>query len=232
MDKIEIYLAGDSTVADHEPASSPQAGWGQLLPQFFTNEVSICNKAVNGRSSKSFIHEGRLSAISEQLSSGDYLFFQFGHNDSKPDEARHTEPFSSYRHYLLKYIETARANDAVPVLITPLQRRKFTPDGCLYETYEDYPEAARQLASEQGVHLIDLTEQSTKLLLNLGPEKAKQLFMWLDKNSSPHYPDGVRDDTHLNKDGAKEVAEIVVGAVARLPIRLADHVRLPHQKSN
>ncbi|WP_431800473.1 rhamnogalacturonan acetylesterase [Halobacillus andaensis] len=232
MKRINVYLAGDSTVANYESANSPQAGWGQLLPHFFSKEVSIWNKAVNGRSSKSFIDEGRLSTIAKQLKRNDYLFIQFGHNDSKPEKVRRTDPYTTYQEHLLKYIETARTNDAVPILVTPIQRRKFNPDGSINETHGEYPGAMRQIASDYGVHLIDLTEQSTRLLHNLGAENSKKLFMWIDRNVSPNFPEGAQDDTHLNFDGAKEVAELIAISVAGLPTRLADYVQLPHQKSN
>ncbi|GGF24004.1 rhamnogalacturonan acetylesterase RhgT [Halobacillus andaensis] len=226
MKKVQIFIAGDSTAANYEPSSAPQAGWGQLLPFFFSEGAAIHNKAMNGRSSKSFIEEGRLTEISEEIRENDYLLIQFGHNDSKPEAARRTDPFSTYQKYLAEYIDTARSNKATPVLLTPVQRRKFSADGALEQTHGDFPEAMRQLAQKESVHLIDMTELTSHLLNRLGPEESKHLFMWLNKNASANFPDGVQDDTHFTEGGAKEIARIVAASIANMPAALSHYVKI------
>lgn len=131
-----------------------------------------------------------------QIRSGDYLFVQFGHNDQKPDD-RYTEPFTTYKQHLRRYIDDARLKKANPVLITPVQRRSFESDGRFKNTHGDYPDAMIQLAEELRVPLIDLASKSRQLLESLGPEASKKLFLWLEPGEHPNYPDGARDDTHF-----------------------------------
>lgn len=172
-----------------------QAG-DRKLARFLSDGVLIRNEAASGRSSKSFIEEGRLERIMTQIRSGDYLFVQFGHNDQKPDD-RYTEPFTTYKQHLRRYIDDARLKKANPVLITPVQRRSFESDGRFKNTHGDYPDAMIQLAEELRVPLIDLASKSRQLLESLGPEASKKLFLWLEPGEHPNYPDGARDDTHF-----------------------------------
>ncbi|MFC0473313.1 SGNH/GDSL hydrolase family protein [Halalkalibacter kiskunsagensis] len=90
MSRINVYLAGDSTMSYYDETKSPRAGWGQMLESFMSEGVKVHNEAASGRSSKSFFHEGRLANIAKRIQAGDYLLIQFGHNDSKSDEERHT----------------------------------------------------------------------------------------------------------------------------------------------
>lgn len=143
-----------------------------------------------------------------QIRSGDYLFVQFGHNDQKPDD-RYTEPYTTYKQHLRRYIDDARLKKANPVLITPVQRRSFESDGRFKNTHGDYPDAMIQLAEELRVPLIDLASKSRQLLESLGPEASKKLFLWLEPGEQPNYPDGARDDTHFCDFGANEMAKLV-----------------------
>ena len=120
---MTVYLAGDSTVTDQPESGYPYCGWGQLLPAQFKHDVAVDNHAQSGRSSRSFINEGRLDAIMKRIKPEDFLFIQFGHNDEKPDPERGTEPFTTYKEYLKKYIDEARGAGARPVLVTPVHRR-------------------------------------------------------------------------------------------------------------
>lgn len=207
---MKIFLAGDSTMSPYNASEAPRAGWGQMLGSHLSGEVEVRNAAASGRSSKSFIDEGRLAKIEQEIGSGDYLLIQFGHNDEKDDEKRHTEPFSTYQTCLNQYIEAARSKQAFPVLITPVQRRKFGEDGKLVDTHGSYPYAMKMLAEEQGVPLIDLALSSKELLEQLGPESSKKLFLWLEKGEHPNYQDGVQDDTHFSEYGAGEISKLIV----------------------
>ncbi|MDG0792159.1 rhamnogalacturonan acetylesterase [Cohnella ginsengisoli] len=142
----------------------PRQGWGQALQALFDDRVVVVNEAASGRSAKSFIDEGRLDRILDRIRTGDYLFIQFGHNDQKPDEERHTEPFSTYLSYLARYIDGARLKGAIPVLFTPVQRRSFDEEGAFADTNGDYPKAVRTLSASKNVPLIDLA-RTTKALL-------------------------------------------------------------------
>ncbi|WP_282936455.1 rhamnogalacturonan acetylesterase [Paenibacillus sp. RC67] len=214
--KTRFYIAGDSTAANYPPEQSPMAGWGQMIGELLTNDVAVYNEASCGRSSKSFMDEGRLKPIADNIHQDDYLFIQFGHNDQKPDEERHTEPFTSYLDHLLQYIAAARRKGATPVLFTSVARRNFNEKGVLVPTHGDYPAAMKKLASEQRVLLIDMEAKTDELYRSLGSEASKQLFVWLEPGENPNYPDGVRDNTHFNEQGAREVAKIVVSQLVKI----------------
>ncbi|MCS7462601.1 rhamnogalacturonan acetylesterase [Paenibacillus doosanensis] len=222
---IRIYIAGDSTAASYPADQAPMAGWGQMLGALLTAEAEVHNHASCGRSSKSFIAEGRLKPIAEGLRQGDYLFVQFGHNDEKPDEQRHTEPFTTYLDHLMQYIAAARKKGAVPVLFTSVARRHFDADGQLLATHGDYPEAMKKLAAEQDVLLIDMEAKTGELYRKLGPEDSKRLFTWLEPGEHPNYPDGARDNTHFNERGAMEVARIAAAELAALYPGLSHYFR-------
>lgn len=210
---LAVVLAGDSTVADQGEAGYPYAGWGQLLPRMFKAGVAVDNRAVSGRSAKSFISEGRLERLAAELRAGDYLFIQFGHNDAKKDEPRYTSPFTTYKECLLSYVEAARTAGAHPVLVTPVQRRRFGPDGKLENTHGEYPAAMKELAGEQGIPLIDLGEKSRRLFEAYGPGKSKELFMWCYPGEYLGHPAGVKDDTHFQVKGARVLAEEIVQGI-------------------
>lgn len=221
MDKnIVIYLAGDSTTANYTErdriegtAYYPLNGWGFALDRFFNSNVAISNQAYGGRSSKSFIDEGRLDNILSTISEGDYLFIQFGHNDSYPDAYYYTDPNTTYKAYLTQYITGARAHNAIPILVTPVNRCRFGSDGSLVNTIGDYPQAMIDLGAELNVPVIDLFGKSKELFEALGLEDTKKLFMFLDPGQYPNYPDGCSDDTHFIENGACKIAELVVQGI-------------------
>jgi len=212
-----IYLAGDSTVANCPIHEAPMAGWGQTFHEFFQENILIINKAMGGRSSNSFIEEGRLEAIMNEILPDDFLFIQFGHNDQK---SYGTDPFTTFQSNLTEYITGARAKGAYPILITPVHRRKFNEDGILENTLGEYPEAMMELAEKLDVPLIDLWSKTRKLYEELGVEGSKKLFTIFAPNEQPNYPDGIIDNTHFSEHGAKEVGRLVIEGIRdlRLPI--------------
>lgn len=173
-----IYTIGDSTMANKENAGeNPEYGWGQVLRPFFKENVSVVNRAVNGRSSKSFITEGRWEAILEILKEGDFVFIQFGHNDQKtisPD--RYTNPHVGYRHNLIKYVLETRGKGAKPILISSIVRRSFNEHGTLIDTHGDYPLESRLVALEYNVPFIDLQYLSEQLEESYGMEGSKNFI--------------------------------------------------------
>jgi lysophospholipase L1-like esterase len=209
-----VFLAGDSTVTDQEVF--PYAGWGQMLPAFFKTDAAVANHAKSGRSSKSFIGEGRLDAIVGKIKPRDFLFVQFGHNDQKSDEERHTDPRTTYKEYLRRYVDAARAREAIPVLITPVERRLFDEAGNLKDSHGEYLTAVRELAAEQGVPLIDLAAKSRKVIEELGDEGSKSLFMWSYPGEFPDFPDGAADNTHFNETGGMRMAGLVAEGIREL----------------
>lgn len=214
--KIKVFLAGDSTVAENTLATYPQMGWGQRIGEFFKDNVEVWNFAVNGRSTKSFMDEGRLKQIELLIGKGDFLFIQFGHNDIKPKEDRHTDPFTTYTENLTTYCNVALNAGATPVLINSMHRRKFDETGHIKNTHDQYPEAVRVLAAKLNVPMVDLTKMSKELYESYGDEKSKTLFMWLKKGEYPIYPDGSEDDTHFNFNGAKVMAGLVTDGLKAL----------------
>ncbi|MBW4084002.1 rhamnogalacturonan acetylesterase [Paenibacillus sp. S150] len=207
---LAVVLAGDSTVTDQGEEGYPYAGWGQMLPLFFRSGAAVDNRALSGRSTRSFIDEGHLQRISNDLRERDYLFIQFGHNDSKPDEARHTEPYTTYKEHLLAMITAARDAGANPVLVTSMHRRRFDGEGLIVDTHGDYLTAMRELAADEQVPLIDLEAKSRRLFEAYGPEGSKELFMWSYPGEYLCHPAGVQDNTHFQIQGARLLAELVV----------------------
>lgn len=205
-----IHIIGDSTAAKKLPEARPESGWGEFLHLYLPEKYEVQNHAVNGRSTKSFIDEGRFEIVADALTAGDYLFIQFGHNDQKvEDPERFTEPFGSYQENISQFIATAQEKDAIPIVLTSVSRRTFQ-DGMLDPlTLGDYPLAAMALADELDVQFIDVFGQSQDLLQTLGEEKSKELFLHLSEGEHTNYPEGVLDDTHFNESGAKTIANLI-----------------------
>ncbi|MFJ8670059.1 rhamnogalacturonan acetylesterase [Streptomyces sp. NPDC093600] len=198
-----LYIAGDSTAAQKYADAAPETGWGMALPFFLHKEVAVANHAINGRSTKSFIDEGRLTTILAAIRPGDVLLVQFGHNDQKvTDPSRYTEPWGSYQDNLRRYVRGARERGALPVLATSVERRRFDAAGTALRTLGDYPAAMREVALEDDVPLLDVQELSLALWQKLGPETTKTYFNWTPAE---------QDNTHFNPPGAIAVARLVVG---------------------
>jgi len=222
-----LHLVGDSTMAD-KPVDppNPECGWGQLLPQLFKEPNRVVNHAVNGRSTKSFRDEGRWDNLVAQLEAGDFVLIEFGHNDEKrEDPKRYAAPETDYKENLRRFIREVREKGAMPLLTTPICRRKFDTRGLLIETHGAYPDAMRAVALEENVALIDLHALSRKLLENLGPEKSKELFVWVKPGEYARYPAGRQDDTHLNKNGALKIAQLVATEIRSQKLAIADWLK-------
>jgi lysophospholipase L1-like esterase len=227
---IHIFMIGDSTMADKDPKAEPERGWGQALQACFDDTAKVSNHAVNGRSSKSFLDEGRWQTVLNSLQSRDYVIIQFGHNDEKPDAARHTNPYTTYKSNLEKYVTDTRAKGAFPILCTPIVRRKFDEKGVLVDTHGEYPDAVRQAAKDLKVHLLDLQLKTKTLVSELGPDKSKSLFLHAPPGAYANRPDGVQDDTHLNPEGAAAVARMAVEEMKALKLPLMDHLKVETKK--
>lgn len=221
-----VYIAGDSTAQTYRAGYHPQAGWGQTLPGFFTPNVTVANHAIGGRSSRSFIEQGRLAAIHQAIRPGDYLCVQFGHNDatvSNPE--RYTSP-ADYKEYLRDdYIRATRARGATPVVVTPVSRRSYnTSTGEFNVSFPAYVDAARAVAAEERAPLVDLSELSRVFLTKLGADASKGLFLWLAPGQYPNFPNGVQDNTHFQTKGATEMSRLVAKAVSGLGLPLSGEV--------
>lgn len=213
-----IFWAADSTVQTNNITTYPQTGIGQVFSLFTKEDVSVVNHAKNGRSTKSFMDEGRLKAIEEQIGEGDYLFIQFGHNDEKTeDPTRYTEAFSTYMENLEIYINVARTHGAYPVLITPLERRCFVDDKHLgLGQHSDYVAAMKQTAEKNNVPLVDLYSMSRCELKKAGEVNSRKWYMYFPEGEYKNYPEGKTDNTHLRYDGAVLYAGLIARGLAEL----------------
>ena len=227
--KTTVYLIGDSTMADKEVKAYPETGWGMPFHYFFDSTVTVDNRAKNGRSTRTFIEEGRWKPVVENLKEGDYVLIQFGHNEEVPTKKSYPsrEQFTAN---LVKFVTESRNKKAVPVLITPVARRKFDSSGKIEETHAIYTQLVREVASKYKVPLIDLDQKSQELVQQFGPDDSKYLYNYLAPGENPHYPEGHKDDTHFSELGARKMAEIVLSEIKNLNLDLAQHIRVVHQK--
>ena len=208
---MTIYICGDSTAASYKPQEAPITGWGQVLCELIPG-IRIENRAMGGRSTKSFLSEGRLQKIGTEIQPGDILLIQFTHNDANELVWRHTDPWTSFYHNLEIYVDTAMLHGARPVLMTPICRRCWQ-DGKLLESHGEYPDVIRVLAAQRNVPLIDIYEKSTALLRELGDEESKKLYLHVEKGVYPAYPNGNADDTHTKRAGAEAYARMTADAL-------------------
>jgi lysophospholipase L1-like esterase len=203
---IKVHLAGDSTMSNKEVTAYPETGWGMPFAHFFDASVTVDNRAKNGRSTKTFLSEGLWQSLATDLQAGDYVFIQFGHNDESKEKVGRYTPPEEYKANLIRFVSETRSKKAMPVLLTPVARRKFDAAGRIVETHEVYSAVVRSVAKDENVPLIDLDAKSQVLLQDYGPENSKLLFNWLEPGEHPNYPDGVSDNTHFNELGARKIA--------------------------
>jgi lysophospholipase L1-like esterase len=222
--KITVWMIGDSTMAIKDPKTFPETGWGMPFVQFWDSTVKVDNRSRNGRSSKSFTVEGLWKPVIENMTEGDYLIIQFGHNDESKDKGERYSTPEEFKANLASYISQARSRKAIPILITPVGRRKFDEAGKIKETHLGYSDLVRQVAREQNTPLIDLDRKSQELYQQMGPETSKLLFNYLEPGEHPNFLNGVRDDTHFSELGARKMAEIVLAEIKSLHIELADRI--------
>lgn len=221
-----VYTIGDSTMADKNlEGENPERGWGQMLPGFLTEAVRVENHAVNGRSTKSFIDEGRWDVVVEKIRPGDYVFIQFGHNDQKPDEARHTDAGSTFDANLSRFIAETRAKGGHPVLFTSIVRRHFDSQEKLIDTHGDYLTATRRVADTTQTPLIDLNTLTHQWIEELGDEASRPYFMWVAAHTVPAMPEGKEDNTHLNVAGGRKVAAMVATVLKEEFPAFQSHIR-------
>lgn len=206
---LRIVIVGDSTVTD-------DSGWGAGFKRLATDRVEVVNLAANGRSSKSFIDEGRWDeALAKR---GHFYLIQFGHND-EPGKGpeRETDPKTTYRANMARYVDDVRAIGATPILITSLIRRLYKDDGTIRTTQTPYVEIVRTLAAETKVPLVDLHAISLADAENAGDN------VWADL--SPRDDKGQVDRTHLNAKGSEVVGRMVVEALSKVVPELASRLR-------
>ena len=241
---VTVFMIGDSTMANKKlDGGNPERGWGMVLPGFFSEDIRIDNHAANGRSSRSFISEGRWEKVISKVKKGDYVFIQFGHNDEKADPTRHTDPGTTFDDHLRRYVNETRAKGGIPVLFNSIVRRNFvqpkdtsiskdvrrTPgeseppkEGTvLFDTHGAYLDSPRNVAKELRVAFIDMNKITHDLVEGLGPVESKKLFMFVEPDQVPAFPKGREDNTHLNVYGARVIAGLAVEAIGKAVPELA-----------
>lgn len=224
--KPRLFLVGDSTMADKPTIGNPERGWGQVLPVFFMPEIRIENHARNGRSTKSFLDEGRWDVVLDRLRPGDYVMIQFGHNDAKQDDpTRYAAPRGAFKENLVRFVRDARARHAHPILLTPVCRRRFNRSGSFYDVHGEYPEVVRDVGRDESVPVIDLHRKSYHLFSRLGEEQSKHLFLWVSPGRFSALPEGKQDNTHFSSRGATAVAGLVVEGLREMHSPLADYLK-------
>ncbi len=217
----QLYLAGDSTMADYA-VTSPLRGWGMVLGSHFIDPSRVHNHAVSGRSTKSFMARGNWEKLLAELQPGDYVIIQFGHNDEKVELPKTgTDVATEFPDNLRRFVREVRAKQAVPLLATPVARRKFDRDGRLVPTHGAYPDAIRAVAKELDVPLLDLERATSAWLQREGVEASKKFFIGLTPVGTPPKPAAVPDNTHFLEPGAQQVAELAVGEIRALKLPLA-----------
>ncbi|WP_436924458.1 rhamnogalacturonan acetylesterase [Halosimplex amylolyticum] len=221
MSTVTVYLIGDSTMAEKDPDERPETGWGTPFAERVDESVTVENHARNGRSTSTFLEEGRWDPVVDDLSTDDYVFVQFGHNDEVPSKEQYTPP-DAFVANLETFVGETREHGAKPVLLTSIARRHFDEDGRLEDTHREYADLTRDVAQARDVPLIDADERSRALLRDLGPDASKSLYNHLAAGEHPNYPEGVADDTHFSERGARRIAELVLDGVEELDLELAD----------
>ena len=212
---VTVFIAGDSIAAAYAAEEWPRAGWGQALGLFLAEDVRVRDEAWPGASTRTFVEDGRLDRILAAVEPGDYLVVSFGHNDQMPDE-RHTDPDTGYRDQLRLFVERARDAGAVPVLVTPVERRRFDDrrsGPCLARRATR--RRWRRSREQTGTPLVDLHAMSLRRWDALGPAGTREEFLWLAPGVAPSYPDGVQDGTHFQAAGAVALARLVARDLQR-----------------
>ena len=223
---ITVYLAGDSTMAEKLPEKRPETGWGEALQGFFdSDKVRIENHAKNGRSTRTFIEENLWQAIVDELKKGDYVFIEFGHNDAAKDRTDRYTPPEDYRKNLVRFITEVRQKDAIPVLLTPVMRRRFDNDGKFQDSHGEYPDIVRAVAAQHKTPLIDMHRKSEEVLKQYGPEESKKLFLQLKPGENANYPNGIQDNTHFSPLGAEIMARLATEGIRELNLGLSKNLK-------
>jgi lysophospholipase L1-like esterase len=232
-----IYLIGDSTVADYSLEENyqtkrfPLVGWGQMFQPFFqkdslqkfknilgnVKEVKIYDRAKGGRSTRTFFQEGRWAEVYKSLQKGDIVMMQFGHNDASVEKTERYVDIQGYKEFLRLFINQTREKGAIPIVITPVARNYPWKEGKLTNVHGEYPQAAKDVAKELNVKLIDLNELSMAFFTSKGQDfVTKNYFMTFEAGLYEAYPNGQTDKTHFQTTGGKEVAKLVYNAMKKL----------------
>ena len=219
-----VFLIGGSTMATF-PDARPVVGWGQMLPRYFKQPEQVVNRAMSGRSTKSFIDQGFWEKTITDLWAGDFLIMCWGTNDSANDPARRTEPRKDFQANIERFIREIRAKGATPIIATAVARRVWNEQGEFVEAPSEYVTVTREIAAREKIPLMEMRGKTVALEKSLGIEGSRALHLYLEPGKSSYYPNGSKDDTHYNRHGADRVAELAVQEIRRLKLPIADWLK-------
>jgi lysophospholipase L1-like esterase len=215
---IKVVLVGDSTVA-------VEGGWGPGFCAHLITSVECLDLAVNGRSTKSYIDEGLWSKALAQR--GQFYFIQFGHNDQKDQLALHTDPETTFKANLRRYVRDVRRVGGTPVLVTSLSRRNYSGGKLIVDPLREYAAVTREVAAEDHVALIDLYKLSRELLESMAQEQADRYDATSHKDAKVEgTTESKPDRTHLNELGKRTFGDIVAEAAIQAVPTLRPHIAI------
>lgn len=208
----KIYLIGDSTVCNYKDSQYPMTGWGQVLKYFFNSDIKIDNHAIGGRSSRSFIEQGRWKTVRDALQPGDFVFVQFGHNDRDTKPERYTS-VADYKKNMKTFINEAREKGAIPVLVSPMVMNAWNNAGMrnvFTENGNNYRGAMAEVAAEMECAFVDLNMKSYNLFKTTSANYCSRFFYHTyPAGEYPNYPNGSSDGTHFQEMGALTLCKLV-----------------------
>lgn len=210
-----LFIFGDSTAAKKDLSTRPETGWGEAFEKYLKGDWILDNRAVNGRSTRSCLLEGIFSSALLAAEEGDAAIIQFGHNDSKPDEHRHSDPWTGYRANLIYMANELKKKGVDVYFATSIARRRFDGDRLL-ETHGDYPAAMKAAGHDANVPVIDMTIDTMLEIQRLGDEGSKKYFMVFGPGIYENFPKGKEDNTHLRVEGADWIASMVAKKLSEL----------------
>lgn len=206
-----LFLLGDSTVCDQP--GEPYNSWGQMLPRFLKPGVAVANHGESGETYRDSLARRRLDKILSAMQPGDTVLMQFGHNDQKQIKEGKGGPFTTYQDEIRAHVDAIRAHGGTPVILSPMERRRFDDNGRIVPSLSDYADAARQSAQQLKVAFVDLNAMSKPFYEALGPELSQRAFAEREP--------GRVDNTHHNNYGSYELAQAVLTGLRKAGVPVA-----------
>jgi len=201
----DIHMAGDSTMMNYRGNVAPQQGWGQRMQELVKDGVTVKNRSIGGRSTKSFKAEKRWESLLREVKKGDFVIIQFGHNDGTKDKPeRYADPKTEYKENMKGFVEDVRKAGGIPVIATSIPFGIYLENGSLKPAgfLNPYLQSAREVAAETKCDLVDLYAYAEKELNAAGEKKGTSLYLVLNPGDYPNYPEGKSDRCHINFRGA------------------------------
>ena len=201
----DIHMAGDSTMMTYRSKDAPQQGWGQRMQELVKDGVTVKNRSIGGRSTKSFKAEKRWENLLREVKKGDFVIIQFGHNDGTKDKPeRYTDPRTEYKENMKGFVEDVRKAGGIPVIATSIPFGIYLENGSLKPAgfLDPYLKSAREVAAETKCDLVDLYAYADKELNAVGEKKGTSLYLVLNPGDYPNFPEGKSDRCHICFRGA------------------------------